>query len=344
MKRTVLLIALALAGLGSAAALRAETPPLFSPEAPEPGAAALVETYLPLLAAGEYQTALALNDLRGMRQYLLDRRLAELKAKTPELTAENLEEMSAQIQINDLNPARLQEILLAVMKEASYEGMTWRVRGFAPAPEAVGGYLASIDARAADGKEKPVLLGLKKLGDQWLISPEIIEALTGRQPVVRAAPRVAPPAEVADRVNAFWTLWKSGELNEAYALFGPDYRGRVPLLAFLQQAQEALAKIGSPSAWSIVQSREIAPAVLGLGVDVRGTAASMQTIMIFRKSGETWSLEDSQFRPVPLQAAPVAPTAIPASRPDLRPDLKPSLAPVMLPPAPESAPAAEPAP
>ena len=74
MKRTVLLIALALAGPGSA--LRAETPPLFSPEPPEPGAAALVETYLPLLAAGEYQTALALNDLRGMRQYLLDRRLA----------------------------------------------------------------------------------------------------------------------------------------------------------------------------------------------------------------------------------------------------------------------------
>ena len=117
----------------------------------------------------------------------------------------------------------------------------------------------------------------------------------------------------------------------------------MPLLYFLQQAQETLAKIGRPAAWSIVQSREIAPAVLGLGVDVRGSAASMQTIMIFRKSGETWSLEDSQFRPVPLQAAPIAPTAIPATRPDLRPDLKPSLEPVMLPATPAPA-AAEPAP
>ena len=70
----------------------------------------------------------------------------------------------------------------------------------------------------------------------------------------------------------------------------------------------------------------------------------MQTIMIFRKSGETWALEDSQFRPVPLQAAPVAPTTVPATRLDLRPDLKPSLEPVMLPATPESAPAAEPAP
>ncbi|HPT15840.1 MAG TPA: hypothetical protein PK388_01010, partial [Kiritimatiellia bacterium] len=51
-------------------ALRAEAPPLFEPEPPEPAAAALVEAYLPLLAAGQFEQALALNDLRGMRQYL----------------------------------------------------------------------------------------------------------------------------------------------------------------------------------------------------------------------------------------------------------------------------------
>ena len=341
MKKTIWLIALALANLHPGAGLRAETPPLFSPEPPEAGAAALVDAYLPLLAAGEFDQALALNDLRGMRQYLLDRRLTELKAKNPELTAENIEEMSVQIQLNDLNPARLQDILLGVMKEASYTGMTWRVRGFAPAPEGVGGYLASIDARTAEGKERPILLGIKKLGEQWLVAPEVIEELTGRKPVVRVAPSVTPPGAVADLANAFWKYWQTGELNEAYAMFGPKYRDRVSLLVFLGQAQEVIAKIGMPTAWGIVQSREIAPSVLGLGVNVQGSTAAMQTIMIFRHMGETWELEDSQFRPVPAQAAPIAPMAQPMSRPDLRPDLKPALEPTILPVTTEPPPATE---
>ena len=124
--------------------LRAEAPPLFSPEPPEPAAAALVQTYLPLLAAGQFDQALALNDLRGMRQYLLDRRLSEFKAKNPELTEEDLAQMSAQIQVNDLNPARLEDILRQVMTEGGYTGMTWQVRGYAPAPAGIEGWLVSI--------------------------------------------------------------------------------------------------------------------------------------------------------------------------------------------------------
>ncbi len=129
-----LFMLLGLAALGLPPCLAADASSLFSPEPPDPGAAALVDAYLPLLAAGQYEQALDMHDMRGMRQYLLDRRLAELKAKNSEMTAQDLEEISAQLQVNDLNPARLQDIMLSVLKEANHAGMTWKLRGYAPAP------------------------------------------------------------------------------------------------------------------------------------------------------------------------------------------------------------------
>ena len=323
MKKIPFRLVLALAAL-CVPSLWAEAPPLFSPEPPEPAAGALVETYLPLLAAGQFEQALALNDVRGMRQYLLNRRLEDLKAKNPELTAQEIEDISAQLQVNDLNPARLQAILLDMMKKAAFEGMTWRIRGFAPAPNGAEGFLASIEARTPEGKERPVLLGLKKLGDQWLISPEIIEEL-GRKVVVPGVQRLPPPAPVAAAVDAFWTRWQAGELNEAYDMFGEEFRRQVPLLAFLQQAQDFIAQIGVPTSWKIVQCRVLAPDTLGLGVDVQGSTALRPTIQIFRKTGETWVLAGGQFQmPAPRSPQPAAAPGSPSPfRTDLRPDLSP---------------------
>ena len=310
--------------LGAPAAARAEAPPLFAPAPPEPAAAALLESYLPLLAAGQFEQALALNDLRGMRQYLLERRLAELRERNPELTAKEIDELSAQLQTTDLNPARLQDILLDVMRHSGFEGMTWRIQGFAPAPGGAGGFLASIDARTANGQEKPVLLGLKKLGDQWLVAPEIVEEL-GRQVVVPASPSQPPPDEVVATVNTFWQHWQTGEFNEAYALFAEEYRQKIPLLAFLQQAQDFVAQAGVPTSWNIVQCRPLAPGTLGLGVHVQGSIALKPTIMIFRQTGGTWVLLDSQYQ-MPAPAANPPPTAAPpptsAFHTDFRTDLK----------------------
>ena len=150
--------------------------------------------------------------------------------------------------------------------------------------------------------------------------------------------------EVAATVDAFWQEWQNGDLDKAYALFGAEYRARTPLLSFLQQAQAVIAKIGAPASWKIVQSRELAPAVLGLGVDIQGSTATLQTIMVFRKIGETWVLMDSQFRLAPAGAAPAAPSVLPRSRPDLRPDLRPALEPAAPPPAPAEPPPAPAAP
>ena len=318
---------------GGPPALRAEAPPLFAPEPPEPAAAALVETYLPLLATGQFELALQLVDLRGLRQYLLDRRLNDLRAKNPELTESELQDVSAQLQVNELNPARLQAIQLDTLKDADYAGLALDVVGYTPAPEGAG-YLVSVVGRASDGREKPILLGIKKLGEDWLIAPEIVEEL-GRRSVVAAAQPVPPPAPVVAAVDAFWTRWQAGDLDEAYALHAPEYRQAVPLLAFLQQAQELIAQIGAPTAWKIVQCRPIAAGTLGLGVDVQGPDGSRPTIMVFRKQGDSWVLANSQTRmPTAVNAPPAGPVAPAASpfRTNLRPDLKTAL------------PAAEPAP
>lgn len=330
MKNNLIRLILAL-GFSCAPTLWAEAPPLFSPEPPEPAAAALVESYLPLLAAGQYEEALALNDVRGMRQYLLNRRLEDLKAKNPELTAKEIEEISAQLQVNDLNPARLQAILLDMLEKAGYAGMTWRIRGFAPAPNGAEGFLASIEARTPEGKERPVLLGLKKLGEQWLISPETIEEL-GRKVVVPGVQRLPPPEPVAAAVEAFWTRWQAGELNEAYAMFGEEFRRQVPLLAFLQQAQDFIAQVGVPTSWKIAHCRVLAPDTLGLGVDVQGSTALRPTILIFRKMGETWVLTGGQFQMPPARGP--APAAGPGAPSAFRTDLRPDLAPPPAPPAP----------
>lgn len=330
MKKTLGPILLAAAWCAPAL-LRAAPPSPFSPEPPEPAAAALVEAYLPLLAAGEFEQALAWNDLRGMRQYLLERRLADLKAKTPELTAQDLEDMSAQLQLNELNPARLQVILLDLMKEAAYEGMTWRIRGYAPAPEADATYLVGVDARTAEGRDKPVWLGIRKLGDQWRIAPDLVEALGRRQTAVHMVPPEEVPGAVAERVHAFWKHWQTGDMNEAYALLGSVYRARMPLLAFLQQAQPFLEQTGVPVGWQIVQGLESGPVNLAVGVNLQGSIATLPTLMVFRKTGETWVLDDLQLQMPRLAPAGAAPP--PAPRP-FRPDLKPAPAPAISPVSP----------
>ena len=340
MKTTTSWLAALLILAGGPPALRAAAPPLFAPEPPEPAAAALVAAYLPLLADGQYELALQLVDLRGLRQYLLDRRLSDLRAKNPEMTEAELREISAQLQVNELNPARLQAIQADALKDAGYAGLALDVVGYAPAPDG-NGYLVSVAGRTADGREKPFLLGLKKLGEDWRIAPEIVEEL-GRRSVVAAAQPVPPPAPVAAAVDAFWKRWQAGDLDEAYALHAAEYRQAVPLLAFLQQAQELIADVGVPTAWTIVQCRPIAAGTLGLGVNVQGANGARPTIMVFRQQGESWLLANSQYRMPTADAAPApGPAAPPASpfRTNLRPDLKPALPAAETAPAPASAPA-----
>lgn len=329
MKNAICLVCLACICYSGAAVHAAEPPSLFTPQPPEPAAATLLETYLSFLTQGDLNSALALQDLRGMRQYLLDRRLAELKAKTPELTDADLQELSAQIQLNDLAPARLQHILLGILNEAGYPGMTWSIRGYARAPDDMDGYLASIESRTATGKDKPILVGLVKLGDEWRISPSVVEEMMSRRATLHVGPTIAPPSEVAALADGFWSRFQTGDLDTIYADMSAAYRARVPLLTFLTHAQTFLEKTGIPASWTLVRAIETQPQVLFLGVQVQGAKQLQPTLMVFRKTGATWTTDDIQFEMPHPAAPPPSPLPPPSparpTKPDLTPDLTPSL-------------------
>ncbi|MFY9375739.1 MAG: hypothetical protein WAQ74_05495 [Kiritimatiellia bacterium] len=301
-------------------------PPQFGPLPPDPAAAQMVADYLTLLAAGDYEKALTLNDVRGMRQYLLDRRLADLKTRNPELSSKDLADMSAQIQTHELAPARLKRILTDIMQEDNYEGMTWTVAGYALAPEPLTGHVVRVQIRSADGQEKPLLLGIKKLGERWMIAPDLVEAILARQAATQAGTRVTPPAPVVDLAGKFWTHWQEGTLDEAYKLFSPKFRSRISLLQFLQRSQDFLAQIGTVSSWQVGQGLANNAGLLWVAVYVQGEGDPRPVLMAFTLEGETWQLADIQMLAGPRPAAPNA-SAPPVEKPSLRPDLNPLFSP-----------------
>ncbi len=274
--------------------------PLFTSEPPAPEALAFLrDAYFPALAANDIQQALALTDLRGFRQYLLDTRMREMKAKLPDMTPEQEQELSAFYQTNNLAPANLAAIVGESLVQGRYTGLKWESAVFAPAPGPLRGYVAQIAATDPSGAPKTVLVGLKSLGDQWAVAPEIPMDLSFRIAAARKGlPASAPvPEPVSALATAFWNACKAGDPETAYALFGPDYRSRIPLLGFLGIYQELVERIGVPESWSIDVCRPLPGDRIGLGIEVVGGKDRTDAIMTFRRMGLTWVLDDAQFRP-----------------------------------------------
>ena len=278
---------------------RADGNPLFSSEPPAPEALAfLQEEYLPALAANDIPQALALTDMRGFRQYLLETRMREVKAQMPDMTPEQEQELSAFYQTNNLAPSKLAAIVGESLVQGRYTGLKWGAIAFAPAPEPLQGYAVQVAATTPDGRSQNVVLGLKQLGDQWAIAPEIPMDISFRVSAARkGAVNVPVPEPVSALATAFWNACKEGDPETAYALFGPDYRSRIPLLGFLGIYQELVERIGVPESWNIDVCRTLPGDRLGLGLEVVGGKGKTAAIMTFRKMGQTWVLDEAQFRP-----------------------------------------------
>ena len=201
------------------------------------------------------------------------------------------------------------------------------------APEPLTGHVVRVQIRSADGQEKPLLLGIKKLGERWMIAPDLVEAILARQAATQAGTRVTPPAPVVDLAGKFWTHWQEGTLDEAYKLFSPKFRSRISLLQFLQRSQDFLAQIGTVSSWQVGQGLANNAGLLWVAVYVQGEGDPRPVLMAFTLEGETWQLADIQMLAGPRPAAPNA-SAPPVEKPSLRPDLNPLFSPA---PPPEAA-------
>ena len=153
--------------------------PLFSSDPPSPEALAFLrEAYLPALAANDIPQAIALTDLRGFRQYLLDTRMREMKAKLPGMTPEQEKELSAFYQTNNLAPANLAAIVGESLVEGRYSGFKWGSITFAPAPEPLQGHAVQVDATAPDGRHQVVLLGMAGHFELWSLAEKPLQSTT----------------------------------------------------------------------------------------------------------------------------------------------------------------------
>ncbi len=263
--------------------------------APDPAAVETLELYTGALSEGDYSKALFFVDMTSLRQYLLTRRLGELKAQNPGLTSKDLEEMSATIQTRELAPGHLRGILAGMWKQARYEGMTWETKDWAKTPGAEDEWLAKVAGKRPDGSEVAFAAGLRKSGDEWLVAPDIVERLTTALPL-RAPQEVPTPDAVEAAVEAYWGAWKAGELEEAWKMMSEGYRAKRPLAGYVEQAGALVAETGTPVAWEQEHCRELAPGLLGLGF-LLTAKESFRAVMVFHQgeNGE-WLLEDVQFR------------------------------------------------
>lgn len=333
--KQVWLTVLAACALGMASAgARAE-----SAGAPDEGAAETLGLYAGALAEGDYSKALFFVDTATLRQYLLSRRMGELKAKNPGLTSKDLEEMSATIQTRELAPGRLRGVLAEMWKQARYEGMTWEAKDWKRMSEAEE-WIVRVEGKRPDGSELAFAAGLRKSGDEWLVAPDIVERLTAALPL--QAPREVPmPEPVAETVKAYWEAWKAGDVETAWGLMSASYQASHPLSQFVEQAGTVVAASGTPAAWTEEHCRELAPGLLGIGF-LLSSREPFRSVMVFKQGGDgAWGLEDVQFRPasaavpegrpVPVQTVPPAgDKTVPAAAPagtggnggGLAPDLK----------------------
>ena len=265
-------------------------------EAPEAGAAETLELYAGALAEGDYSKALFFVDMGALRQYLLTRRMAELKARNPGLTAKDLEEISATLQTRELSPGNLRGVMGGLWNQAGVKGMTgWKATEWVPVSGADGEWVARVEGMRADGRALAFAAGMRKVGDEWMVAPDIVERMTAAT-MARVPQEVPMPDEVSAAFESYWGAWKEGDLETAWNLMGEGYRARHSLGEFVEKAGALVAETGTPAAWKVEHCRALGPGLLGLGVLLTGREA-FRSVMVFQKPEDgKWSLEEVQFR------------------------------------------------
>ena len=267
---------------------------------PGEGAAETLEAFLNAQTEGDWSKALYFVDLGALRKALLERRMGELKAQNPGLSAKDLEEISAVLQTRELDPARVRGILAEVWDKTGVRGAEWSVEGWRPVPELGDGtWLARVRWGGEEGGRED-LVGLREGSDGWLVAPDALERLAAtaqtRRPGRRVPAEVPLPDEVAALAEAYWTAWKEGRPEAAWEAMAEPYRKSNPLDAYLARAAAIAEHWGVPMAWKLEHCRELQPGMLGLGWAVTAKTP-LQAVMVVVRGSDGWQLADVQLRP-----------------------------------------------
>lgn len=337
MNRNILSIATAALLLAAGLAPAQDAPEAAAPDMPVPEAAApdapslpavppeavefLENAYLPALFADDIPGAIALTDVRGFRQYLLEQRLDDVRNANPAITPEELEALSIYYQTNNLAPANLNAALAESLVQLKAAGAASPRIDIAPAPPPFeDACLAKVSATAPDGTPRAFLVGVKLLGDRWVAAPEIPTALSLHAARQTRAALLPEDAEII--LHAFCNACTSAAPESAYALCSPEYRSGKSLDAFIASFRALSSRIGAPTSWTLAATRRLAPDRYGVGVNFTGTRGMSPSILVFRLAGRAWVLADVSFTPPPNfsvapgasgSSAPAAPRPAPAA-------------------------------
>lgn len=333
------------AGLTDAASRPLDGPTgSMAAQPPEPAAAETLAVYLRGLADTDYSKALFCVDLDGLRAYLLDRRLAELKRSTPGLGQNDLAELSATFQTRELAPERIKTIMVQGWQKDGLKDMTWRVCGWIPGPaqdDIVTTVVAAVDAELPDTTVRRIYVPLRKSDDGWLVAPDILEKLAEARPAVPA--EVPMPEPIAAVVETFWNAWKANTPEAAWSLMDESYRKRVSAEAFSAHHADLARRYGPVYGWKVEHVRQITSDILAIGLALQ-TVVPTQGLMIFRLNALqlSWSLVDVQFRTTegttPQPAAATAPSPAPSMATPDAPPAVPGPADVVAPSVPQTPP------
>lgn len=297
-------------------------------------AVALANAYLSALEKSEFDRAVALVDMRSMRESLLATRLADLRRQNPGLTQEQLDTIEQGLLVRELAPERLENILGTMLRNTRGSGefsfalsQVHPVRAGEGATVAAGeeAYIFLADV-VRGGNKGLVPVPVRRYGDDWQVALDLAEGLA-RPPSPSAAPAVALPPAAQEAVDGFWTVWKEGSPAATHEMLPPA--NRPPLAAYTAEADAFAERVGAVESWQPnAPARALSDSVLATGFLVKGDKGEASAVLVLARIGGAWTVNRVMFAPpaaaVPAPAAPkpfdwgaaAAPALTPPPAPD----------------------------
>ncbi|MFH0878527.1 MAG: hypothetical protein V2A34_02330 [Lentisphaerota bacterium] len=257
----------------------------------------MVNTYLKCLSEGRYEDSLASVDFRAMADYLIQRRMMEVRQQNPALSPEEEAAMIQGFREKDVSPDRLKTVTLDMLKEQKLKGMTWTFKQVAKPEKIPNSLILTFEASIQGAKPKTVPLGLQKVGPKWYVAPQLMEQLMAP---IKAEP--VKPSEAALLFGGqYWNLWKSGEMEKAYELFGPAMKKQVTLLNYLETTSKIIGEFGILISWKMVESYALPQNQVSLIYDLEFSNKKARSLVTMREDQSAWSITGFQFLKSPGQ-------------------------------------------
>ncbi|MBQ7252140.1 MAG: hypothetical protein IJS32_06010, partial [Kiritimatiellae bacterium] len=272
------------AAAGPAGEPAAAAPALDAPEA----AVALANAYLAALADNDLDRAVALVDMRSMRESLLKTRLGEQRRRNPGMAQEKLDAIEQGLLVKELAPERLESILRTMLRNTRGTGdfaatlsQVQPVPADGNAPVALGEEAYVFIAEVVRGTEKGLVpVPVRRYGDDWQVALDLAEGLARPQAGAHAVP--LPPA-AKEAVDGFWTVWKEGSPAATYEMLPPAHRPAIS--AYIAETAAFAERIGTIAGWEPnAPARALSDSTLATGFLVKGDKGEESVVLVLVKT------------------------------------------------------------